>query len=63
MAGMRPCSTPCPPGKRICSPPQTSGGLLIAASPECVGAVLETLGDSGAVIGYLETGVAEIRVD
>ncbi|TAN55543.1 MAG: selenide, water dikinase SelD [Rhodospirillales bacterium] len=49
--------------KNLLTDPQTSGGLLVAAAPASVDAVLAALGGSGAVIGHLEPGDAGIRVD
>ena len=47
--------------------PQTSGGLLVACAPDAIGAVLDVFGRFGfgaaAVIGSMEPGAAEVRVD
>jgi selenide,water dikinase len=53
--------------RALLTDPQTSGGLLVSCAPEAVGAVLETFRRDGferaAVIGRIEAGDAQLRVD
>jgi selenide,water dikinase len=55
------------PEKALLTDPQTSGGLLVACSPQACDAVLEVFRLEGfenpAVIGEIVAGVPEVRVE
>ena len=48
--------------RKLLTDPQTSGGLLVACSPEMAPEVLKAFGGSGKVIGRLIAGSPALRV-